>query len=347
MDSMRLLLFLLFEILFVNDILAQVYCDVAAIMGANGHVKEIKVDSKNAEWERWGAEEYLFSFKFNEDGSYSFANISNIIRSPDGYLKYWVSDKSSHYYAYDLNYNCIYIREKNTFMNAITYEEKIEYNENNAPKKCVYNYANSSKHVINYSDYKYDNNGNWIYRKVIDGDDNKSHYERRIISYWSNSNSSKGATAYSFSNNNVYKWALFNLNTQNIKFEMAAKGNGANYHMVYTAPQSSNDKINHIYFIKDGSIGSVEVGAHPPLVQTLIYHNLGKDSFCSVITLESILGPDRRENGTTLRQIMLDDDSAQKIIDLVSGDTKWKNNTHIQIKEVFDAKIGKPKTTLY
>lgn len=144
-----------------------------------------------------------------------------------------------------------------------------------------------------------------------------------------------------------FGWAMFRGENQDIKLNMVAKGNGANYHMVFTAPRSSNDKINHIYFIKDGSVGSVDAGAHPPEVQTLIYHNLGKDSFCSVITLESILGPDRRENGTTLRQIMLDDDSAQKIIDLVSGDTKWKNNTYIQIKEVFDAKIGKPKTTLY
>lgn len=144
-----------------------------------------------------------------------------------------------------------------------------------------------------------------------------------------------------------FGWALFKGAVDNIKFSMPAKGNGANYHMLFTAMKSDNERINNIYFVKDGSVGSVSAGDHPPNVQTLIYHNLGEDSFCSVITLENILGPDRLSNGSTLREIMLDDDSAQKIIDLVSGDTKWKNNTHIQIKEVFDAKIHKPKTTLY
>lgn len=145
-----------------------------------------------------------------------------------------------------------------------------------------------------------------------------------------------------------FGWALFRDVTEDIKLNVSAKGNGANYHMVFTAPRSSNDKINNIYFIKDGSVGSVDPGAHPPKVQTLIYHNLGKENFCSVITLESILGPDRKEKGTTLRQIMLDDDSAQKIVDLMSGDdSRWKDNTHIQFKEVFDGNISKPKTVLF
>ena len=144
-----------------------------------------------------------------------------------------------------------------------------------------------------------------------------------------------------------YGWARFNGAACNIKFSMPAKGNGANYHMLFTAMKSDKEHIDDIYFVKDGSVGSVNAGDHPPKVQTLIYHNLGENSFCSVITLEDILGSDRKSNGSTLREIMLDDASAQKIIDLVSGDTKWKNNTHIQIKETFDATISKPKTTLY
>lgn len=147
--------------------------------------------------------------------------------------------------------------------------------------------------------------------------------------------------------NPPFGWALFRDVTEDIKLNVPAKGNGANYHMVFTAPRSSNDKINNIYFIKDGSVGSVDPGDHPAKVQTLIYHNLGDASFCSVITLENILGPDRMANGTMMREIMIDDASAQKIIDLVSGDTKWKNNTHIQVNEVFDAKIHKSKTVLY
>ena len=146
-----------------------------------------------------------------------------------------------------------------------------------------------------------------------------------------------------------FGWELFNSTHENIKFSMPAKGNGKNCHLVFTAPKTNSNEIYSVYVVRDGRPGSVRMGDRPPEVQTLVFHNLGNpnENFCSVITMESLLGPDRTEIGSMMSEIMLDDESAQKIIDLVSGDTKWKNKTHMQIKEVSDAVIHKSVTTIY
>lgn len=145
-----------------------------------------------------------------------------------------------------------------------------------------------------------------------------------------------------------FGWAEFNDFGNHIKFSMPAKGNGADYHLVFTAAKDENSKIEDIYLVKNDGKKYLCSDVHPPTVTKFIYHNLGKDKeFCSVETIESLVGPDGHEKGVMSRQIRLDDESAQKIIDLLSGDTKWKNNTYIVFKEVFDDKLEEPHAALY
>lgn len=146
-----------------------------------------------------------------------------------------------------------------------------------------------------------------------------------------------------------FGWEIFKSTHKQIKFSMPAKGNGKNCHLVFTAPKNNNSEIYSVYIVRDGKPGAVRMGDHPAEVQTLVFHNLGNpnENFCSVITMESLLGPNRTEIGTMMSEIMLDDESAQKIVDLVSGDTKWKNSTYMQIKEVTDAVIHTSVTTIY
>jgi hypothetical protein len=70
----------------------------------------------------------------------------------------------------------------------------------------------------------------------------------------------------------------------------------------------------------------------PAWVIGLVYHNLGagKD-FCSIITSETY-----KENNTYKileREIKVDDETAQLLIDLIAGDTKWKNKSEIKFYE--------------
>lgn len=144
-----------------------------------------------------------------------------------------------------------------------------------------------------------------------------------------------------------FGWKIFNSKLKDIKFSMRATGNGAPYHLVFTAPENVNDRIDNAYLIKDGRKGSKRMGDHPPEIIEFRFHNLGNDeeNFGSVITLESMLGPDGTEKGTMMREIMIEEPEGQKIVDLLMGNTKWKNETFIKFREVYDANIQKPVIT--
>lgn len=148
--------------------------------------------------------------------------------------------------------------------------------------------------------------------------------------------------------NAPFGWEIFNSKLEDIKFSMPATGNGAPYHLVFTAPKNVNDRIDNVYLVKDGRPGSIRMGDHPAEVLEFRFHNLGSDeeNFGSVITLESMLGPDRTEIGTMMREIMIEEPEGQKIVDLLMGNTKWKNETFIKFREVYDANIQEPVITI-
>lgn len=79
---------------------------------------------------------------------------------------------------------------------------------------------------------------------------------------------------------------------------------------------------------------------HPPEVFKLMYHNIGKDKeFCGVITKEDLLDEKGNYQGSLETEIKLDDESAQKLIDLITGHSNWKNNTGIRIYETKSAML--------
>ena len=80
----------------------------------------------------------------------------------------------------------------------------------------------------------------------------------------------------------------------------------------------------------------------PAWVSGLVYHDLGAGKeFCSIIT-KSIY----KENNaykTIEREIRVDDNTAQLLIDLIAGDTKWQNNTGIKFYETKSADLAPVK----
>lgn len=140
----------------------------------------------------------------------------------------------------------------------------------------------------------------------------------------------------------VGNWRCFK--NQTIQMHHIAQGNGTKYHMLFTSgPGDEPNTVSTIYLVPDGSEGSNDVIAHPPEVTRLILHNIGKGKeFCSAKVIESLLDKNGKENGTMIREIKLDDDSANLIINLLAGDLKWKDMTMLGIQETYSAKLMEP-----
>lgn len=141
-------------------------------------------------------------------------------------------------------------------------------------------------------------------------------------------------------------WA--SLENQDIQMHHLAIGNGTKYHLLFTkSPAAGVNDVNSIYIIKDGSKGCNNISVTPPVVNGLIYHNIGKDKeFCSVKVVEPILKGDT-EVGAMIREIRLDDDSANLIINLIAGDSKWKDNTLIGFHETTNPNLMSPQINDY
>lgn len=77
---------------------------------------------------------------------------------------------------------------------------------------------------------------------------------------------------------------------------------------------------------------------YPPQVMYLIYHNIGKDKeFCGAYMEERIYRKDGSMSGTMWHEMRLDDDTAQIIIDLITGYSNFtdKVDKHRHIEENF------------
>lgn len=136
------------------------------------------------------------------------------------------------------------------------------------------------------------------------------------------------------------------LTTESIKTTKKALGNGAEYHVVLTncSMHDKTNNVDNVYVIKKGySCKNSE--EHPPIVLELIYHNTndGKE-FGAVKLLEPIIDHAKNDAncGTMIREVKLDDESAQFIIDFMAGDTKWINKTNIKFSETSSPKLMDP-----
>lgn len=133
------------------------------------------------------------------------------------------------------------------------------------------------------------------------------------------------------------------LRNHKILMHHIAQGNGTKYHMLFTTGPGDKNSVTSIYFIRDGAKGSDDKTAHPPVVAKFYYHNLGPEKeFCSVKVIESIVDDNGRKNGTMIRQIKIDDDTANKIISLMAGEYPWKDNTMLGLHETKETRMMEP-----
>lgn len=130
---------------------------------------------------------------------------------------------------------------------------------------------------------------------------------------------------------NSFPYGCRALRFVSIKAAYPAQGNGSPYTLLFTTSEQ-NDKskdVSHVYMVpKDFSSNNVIV--YPPEVKELIYHNIGKDKeFCGVKVSYYICDSDGKVAGTMTRELRVDDDTANRIIDLLAQDEKSKWNNRV------------------
>ena len=75
-----------------------------------------------------------------------------------------------------------------------------------------------------------------------------------------------------------------------------------------------------------------------PRITKIIYHDIGEDSFLGILIHEDISAKNNTVK-TLIREVRLDDKSAQYLIDFVAGDTNFKNYSGIKFEETQNSNL--------
>ena len=99
------------------------------------------------------------------------------------------------------------------------------------------------------------------------------------------------------------------------------------------------DKVEYTNYKGQREVKSL----NPPQVVKLVYHDTGKDSeFCGVVVRENHY-TSKGEFYNLDKEIMLTDNAANQIIDLLAGDSKWSNKTSIEYSTTTSPNLLPPK----
>lgn len=122
-----------------------------------------------------------------------------------------------------------------------------------------------------------------------------------------------------------------------------AKADGNDVTLVfYSLRKDQTPLVNDIHFF-DHTYDKNSLKL-PPSIQELVYHDLGPgEEFCGVKLYKKIKNKKTGQISHVEYEYKLDDASAQKIIDLIAGDSKWTNRTDIEFSETTSPNVAPPK----
>ena len=129
-----------------------------------------------------------------------------------------------------------------------------------------------------------------------------------------------------------------------------AVGNGVKANLVLTSYKPDKGDVAAQVFFVEHSFKSNNKLVEPPLVQELIYHNLGPDKeYLGILIKEKIYRGETYPILTKVAyvEVKLDDESAQFLLDLQAGVTKWKDCTGINFSETTNSKVRRPRVIEY
>ena len=124
------------------------------------------------------------------------------------------------------------------------------------------------------------------------------------------------------------------------KFHM----NNGEYTMLFTSKYDTNN-VDFVYIIPKNSKGGKTIYDNPPRVRQLRYHNIGKDKeFCGAVIHKDAKSSETDEYvGTYMYELKLPDETAQKIIDLVTSHSRFNNCSIVNIAETNSPKLLESK----
>lgn len=144
-----------------------------------------------------------------------------------------------------------------------------------------------------------------------------------------------------------YPLGIAYFNKAKIQTLHRAIGNGVKGKLVFTAPRGTQtNKVTNVYFIKDTYKDSNDMH-QPPHITGLVYHDTGDGKeFLGIEVFEYIFNNEQDPNpvGYMNSEIKLDDESAQYIINFLTNDTKWDNQTNIKYSETKNPSVKYPAT---
>ena len=133
------------------------------------------------------------------------------------------------------------------------------------------------------------------------------------------------------------------LDSKRIHESIKCTGNKQPGYLVLTSTKafSKGNSIRDIYFVEAGHT-STDINEAPPRIVALIYHDIGENEFIGIKTREGFYDKDHNVRVMD-KEIKLDNESAQYLINFLAGETKYTNNTGIEFKTTENSKVSPPK----
>ena len=130
-----------------------------------------------------------------------------------------------------------------------------------------------------------------------------------------------------------------------------AIGNGVKANLVLTAykPNKNKNNVDQVYYVEHSFRYNNKL-IEPPLVQELIYHNLGSDKEYLGILIKKKIYPNETSPKVTkvvYSEVKLDDESAQFLLDFQAGSTRWNDRTGIKFTETTRPNVKSPEIIKY
>lgn len=114
-------------------------------------------------------------------------------------------------------------------------------------------------------------------------------------------------------------------------------GNKQKGKLVFTTSKGdTSSTVWSVYYIQNDYKGNKNLMA--PRITKIIYHDIGEDSFLGILIHEDIPAKNNTVK-TLIREVRLDDKSAQYLIDFVAGDTNFKNYSGIKFEETQNSNL--------
>lgn len=132
-----------------------------------------------------------------------------------------------------------------------------------------------------------------------------------------------------------FGWAYL---SDGIQIQQVIKGKSpfSSYNMLYTKYTESGNPmdVKNVYIISADEKKSNNPLIHPPKVVKIVYHNIGDEKeYCGAVVEQYYLDNNGNSKGSFTREIRMDKNSAQSLIYLISGHTKWNYKGPIEFEE--------------